>query len=1132
MDDELMLSEIDIPAPGDVPSPPACEAAAEEDVYLAPASFAQQRLWFLHQLEPESSAYNMSAAVRITGRLEADAMERSFAELVRRHETLRTGFVTVEERPMQVVALAASFRLERVDLREVAPAERERETRRLLARMSETPFELEKGGLLRAALLRLGEEEHVLGMVMDHIISDAWSMGVLIGELITLYRAFAEGRPSPLPELEIQYVDFAQWQREHLSGAVLDEQLAYWRRRLAGPLPALELPADRPRPSVQSSRGASEPFTLTAELAEALREFGRRHGATLFMTLLAAFELLLHRYTGQEDILVGTPVAGRVRPETEPLIGLFINTLVLRTDLSGDPTFSELLGRVRETALGAQAHQEVPFEMLVGELQPERSLALTPFFQVMFVLENTPVPELEVPGLGVKPLDFGETTAKFDLSLVVNDGERPDGFWEYSTDLFEAETIRRMSGHFFTLLEAALAAPDVPMSRLPLLSEAETRLLLEEWNDTDAAFPSGSCVHELFEEQAARTPDAAALVFGEGRLTYAELNARADGLARRLRRMGVGPESRVGICLERTTEMVVALLAVLKAGGAYVPLDPRYPRERLAFMLEDGNARVLLTQRSLLEALPGHGARAVLLGAGEAESEDATGGDLAREEGGGVVAPENLAYVLFTSGSTGRPKGVAITHRSAVAFLEWARGAFSPEQMARVLASTSICFDLSVFELFAPLACGGAVVLAENALQLPGLPAAGEVTLVNTVPSAMSELVRMGGLPASLRAVNLAGEPLRGALAQQVYAQAGAAELRNLYGPSEDTTYSTCALVGRDADAEPTIGRGVSNTRLYVLDAGLRPVPVGVAGTLYISGEGLARGYLHRPALTAERFIPDPFGARPGARMYATGDLVRWLAGGELQYLGRADHQVKVRGFRIELGEVEAALLSHGGVRECAVVVREDAPGDKRLVAYYVAEGRAGEAESESEGAVATAELREYLRGRLPEYMVPSAFVALDRMPQTPNGKLDRKALPRPDAGAAGAGHAYVAPRTPIEEAVANIFAEVLGVERVGAEDNFFDLGGHSLLATRVVTRLNKAGYRNLPLRGIFEKPTVAALSALIEQARSGGQSQPQETIQRRSRGRKSLTQLLETVGQLPELEAKKILSEKKHSVS
>jgi len=1041
-------------------------------------SFAQQRLWFLSQLEPDSPLYNMSAAVRLKGSLNIAALAQSFNEIVRRHEVLRTTFVTVNGQPVQVIAPTLTLVLPVVKLQELPELECEAAVLRLTTEEAQRPFNLDQSPLLRTTLLQLGEAEHVLLFTMHHIVSDGWSIEVLVREVVTLYEAFCSGKPSPLSKLPIQYGDFAVWQRQWLQGEVLETQLAYWRQQLNSH-PVLQLPTNRPRSAVQTFRGASTSFSLSTELTEALKALSQKEDATLFMTLLAAFKTWLHRYTGQEDILVGSPIANRNWAEVEGLIGFFVNTLVLRTNLSGNPSFRELLGQVREVALGAYAHQDMPFEYLVEKLQLERNLSQNPLFQVMFVLQNASIEEFKLPGLSLSFLKPENRTAKFDLSLWMQETDSGvTGEFEYNTDLFDAGTIDRMVEHFRILLEGIVVSPGKRIEDLPLLSATEQYQLLIEWNDTQAEYPKDKCIHQLFEAQVERSPDAIAVVFEDQQLTYRELNARANRIAHHLRALGVGPEVLVGIYVERSIQMVVGLLGILKAGGAYVPLDPAYPKERLTFMLSDSQVPVLLTQKNLVPGLPEHQAQMVCLDIDwEAINEES------EEKPTSKVKPTNLAYILYTSGSTGRPKGVAIEHHSSVALLYWALGVFTPKQLAGVLASTSICFDLSVFELFVPLSCGGKVILAENILHLPTLPAAKEVTLINTVASAITELQRTG-IPASVGTVNLAGEPLQNQLVQRLYQQNIIQQVFNLYGPSEDTTYSTFACVSRqDLENEgvsksPPIGRPIANTQVYILDPHLQPVPIGVPGELHIGGAGLARGYFNRPELTSEKFIPNPFSEEPGSRLYKTGDLARYLPNGNVQFLGRIDHQVKIRGFRIELGEIEAVLAQFPGVRQPVVLAQEDEPNNKQLVAYIV---------PSNEQTPTISDLRNFLKQQLPDYMVPSAFVRLEVLPLTPNGKVNRRQLPKPEGLPPELEATYVAPQTEEERTIATIWQAVLNVEKVGIYDNFFDLGGHSLLMVQVHSKLREVFNKDISIVDLFTHPTISSLARYLCQ----GQSEP-----------------------------------------
>ncbi|HEU4556335.1 MAG TPA: amino acid adenylation domain-containing protein, partial [Longimicrobium sp.] len=1037
-----------------------------------PLSFAQERLWFLDRLEPGSAVYNIPVAWRLGGALDEAALERSLSEIVRRHEALRTVFREVDGSPVQVIAPFGGFTLPVEDLSNLSQADRETAVRRRADEEAQWAFDLAAGPLFRAALLRLGAEDHVLLFSMHHVVSDGWSMGVFFRELSALYAAYREGRGSPLPELAVQYADYAVWQREQLAGEVLDRQLAYWKERLAGAPELLELPTDRPRPPVKTYRGAWVPFELSPELLERLQALGRSEGATLFMTLLGAFQLLLGRYAGSDDVVVGSPIAGRTRAEVEGLIGFFVNTLVLRTDLGGDPSFREVLRRVREVTLGAYEHQEVPFEKLVAELQPERSLSHSPLFQVLFTVQDAGGQGDALPGLKVSGVGVAMEVAKFDLSLTL--AATPRGLLgglTYSTDLFERGAVERMLGHLGRVLEQVAADADVRLSQLELLGQAERARVVEEWNGTEAEYPAGLCIHQLFEAQAERTPGALAVIHEGTALSYAELNARANRLAHHLRDRGLGPDVRAGICIERSLEMAVALLAILKAGGAYVPLDPAYPEDRLRQMLQESRPLLLLA----------HGAARTLFADADVPVVDVEAGGPewasrpSTNPEAGDLTPDHLCYVIYTSGSTGRPKGVMNLHRNVVNRLVWGQEAWG--MGAAMLCKTSLNFDGSLRELFWPWSVGARVVLArpdghrDPEYLLETLHREG-ITTVNLVPSMLQVLLEHPkvGLAAGLERVLCGGEALPGALLQRFHERLPHVALHNLYGPSEAATaLAALHCAPEQARATVPIGRPTGNVRVYLVDGAGRPVPVGVPGELLIGGVGVARGYLDRPGLTAERFVPDPFGDVPGARLYRTGDLARWLADGRLEFLGRNDFQVKIRGFRIEPGEVEAALASHAAVREALVVAREDRPGDTRLVAYVV-------------GDVETDALREHLRRNLPDYMVPSAFVVLDRFPLNPNGKVDRKALPAPEYGTAE--ETYVAPRTPVEEMLAEIWAEVLRLERVGVEESFFDLGGHSLLATRVVSRIRAVFGVELPLRAIFEGPTVAELAARVEEMR------------------------------------------------
>jgi amino acid adenylation domain-containing protein/FkbM family methyltransferase len=1350
-------------------TPPLLPVARDRPL---PLSFAQQRLWFLHRLEPDNPVYNLSTAFRLTGRLDISAVRWSLDEVVRRHEALRTTVAEVDGEAVQIIAESLSVALSLIDLHELPAAERESDVRRLAEQEAQRPFDLTSGPLLRAVLLRLADDEHVMLFTMHHIVSDGWSMGLLVQEVTALYEAYVAGQPSPLVSLPIQYADFAVWQREWLQGEALDEQLDYWKRQLGGDLPALELPADKPRPAVQSFRGEHRFLQLSASLSEAIKELSRREGATLFMTLLAAFDLLLYRCTGQQDILIGTPSANRNRAETEPLIGFFINTLVLRTRLTGELGFRELLANVREVTTGAYAHQDLPFDTLVMTLHPERSLSHMPLFQVAFNIYNFPSPPLELPGIKLGPVEAESGAMPYDLILTIREGEQ--GLLAglgYSTDLFEGATVERLLRHFEVLLQGIVAAPERKISELPLLTDEERQRMLADWNDTGVSYqtPAEHCLHTLFEAQVERTPDAVALIFEHERLTYRELNDKANQLAHHLWARGVAPEVRVGLCAERSIEMVVGLLGILKAGGVYVPLDPAYPEERLSFMLADAQVRVLLTQerfKRMLSSLSSDAAQVISL--------DAQAGEFITEHTQNPrhsATAENLAYVIYTSGSTGKPKGVMNTHRAICNRLLWMCKQFPLQPTDRVLQKTPFSFDASIWEFFLPLFSGAQLVIArpgghQDSAYLVETVSEQQVTILQLVPSMLGVFLGEEGVEEcrSLRHLFCGGEKLTVSDKERFYRKLNG-QLHNLYGPTEasiDATYWRCEA--QETGANIPIGRPIANVQVYLLDQHSQPVVVGSAGELHIGGVGLARGYLNRPELTAEKFIPDPFAAEPGARLYRTGDLARYAADGRIEYLGRIDQQVKLRGFRIETGEIEFALCQKPEVQTAAVLVREDESGDQRLVAYVVPEQKGGHtpspdlqlyrlpndlevahlnrsetdvmytevfedggylrhgvtlsdgdcvfdiganiglftlfvhtkcrgarvfsfepipptfetlnanidlygldvkafqcavsstagtaeftfypkapaasgmyadaAEEEkvtrafignqgglgayadeliegrfeavryscqlrtlsevmreqgveridllkvdvekseldvlqgiagedwgkikqvvlevhdtagrlaaitdllrrhgfefvveqdqllqhtnlyniyavhsslvkqgvkhaaqsngkyetapmylSKSFISAAELQEFLEKKLPQYMLPSSYIILDELPVLPNGKLDQRALLSIDDTRPEAGIAVERPKTPTEEVLAQIWCGVLGVERIGINDNFFDLGGHSLLAMQVMSRVRRALRVELRVRTLFESPTIGALAECVARARTG----------------------------------------------
>ncbi|WP_328700974.1 non-ribosomal peptide synthetase, partial [Corallococcus silvisoli] len=1039
-----------------------------------PLSFGQQRLWFIEQLTPGGCSYNVPYFARLTGALDVPALERALAVVVERHEALRTTFAVVDGQPVQRIAPAPPLPL-RVESLEALPAsEREHALRRVAEAEARVPFDLGAGPLVRVRLLRLGDAEHALLLMLHHISCDGWSLTVMERELQALYAAFRAGSEPVLPALPVQYADHAVWQRRWLQDGFLQQQLDWWRGQLAGAPAALELPTDRPRTGARSTRGAVYRHALPRELGTALEALCRKQGVTLFMALLGGMHLLLARHSGQDDLVIGSPISGRTRQEVEPLIGFFINTLPLRVRGEGSLGFGELLHRVRRTCLDAYAHQEVPFEQLVDALQPERDLSRPPLFQVFFTLQHSAMPALELEGLKTTELDFEPGVSRFDLTVFLR--ETPDGLvglWEYDTDLFDEATVARFATHYLRLLDAAVAEPERPVATLPLLSAPERRRMLELGTGARVPFPRDASLPTLFAEQAARAPDAVALEAGGVRLTYAELEARANQLAHHLRGQGVRLGTPVGLCAGRSREMVVATLAILKAGGAYVPLDPSYPPERLEFMARDARIPLLLVEPGREAGLTGLAARVVVLDPSwRTFSDEPT--DAPRVD----IPAEALAYVMFTSGSTGWPKGVGVPHRSVARLVKGVSFFHAgPGDTVLQLAPTS--FDAATLELWGALLHGARLFLyPPDMLSLEELEATLERERISVLFLTTSLLEQMAlTRPEALARVGqvLTGGDVLSPVAARKLLDAGGTVV-NGYGPTENTTFSTTHRVKQDQDARRPvpIGRALENSQALVLDAHLEPVPPGVVGDVYVGGDGLAWGYVGRPDLTAERFVPHPFSDVPGARLYRTGDRARWLPDGELAFMGRSDTQVKLRGVRIELGEVETALRHLPGVDDAVAEVREYAPGDKRLVAYVVGT------------EVDATALRAGLAARLPAPLVPAAFVKLDRLPLTPVGKVDRKALVTP-VGNALAGEEYVAPRTATETAVAEVWAPLLGRTRVGTQDSFFELGGHSLLATQVISRLRETFQVDLSVRALFEAPTIASLSARIDALGQGG---------------------------------------------
>jgi amino acid adenylation domain-containing protein len=1037
------------------PIPPVSRDAA------LPLSFAQERLWFLERLLPGIGIYNMPVRMRLSGAVDAEALRGAWEAVVARHEALRVRYRAGEDgSPVQEIAPPARFDLPVVDVAS------EGEARAWLDEEAWRPFDRESGPLARAALLRVSADDSILAMNVHHSVGDGWSWGLIFRDVAAAYEALRRGEAADLPDLPLQYADFAAWQRGWLTGERVETQLAYWKQALQGAPAVLELPTDRPRPVSLAHRGALHPFALSPELAAKLRALAAREGATEFMVLLAAFQSLLARWAGARDVVVGSPIAGRNHHETEDIVGFFVNMLPLRAELSANPTFRDLLAHVRRTTLDAYAHQDLPFERLVEEMRVERSISYEPVFQVSFSLQNIPEMALKLDGVRAEPMEVDPRAAKYDLTLEMREVDgRLSGAFEYDTELFDAATAARLAGHFARLLETIAADPDSRPLDADLLDEAE-RETLARWSHGDGDAPADFVsLPDAFEARGAVDPAAPAIRFDGRTTTYGELNARANRIARRLRAMGAGPDERIAICLPRTPDAVAAILGALKTGAGYVPLDPAHPSARLAMVLADARPVAVVTSSAVSDRLSADLPKLILdAQAGEIDGECA-------ENLGVAIHPKSLLYVLYTSGSTGTPKGVMIEHASVAALLGWLETVEPAEERKSVLASTSFTFDVSVAEVLGTLCLGGTLVMVENALELARVPAEEGVRLAPMVPTAAAELLRTGGLPSSLVALNLGGEPVPHALVEALHATGTVRAVRNLYGPTECTVYATWADL-RPEDPRPPVGRQVTGSRAYVVDENLRPSPIGVPGELFLGGACVGRGYVARPAMTAERFVPDPFSAEPGARMYRTGDRIRWRADGQMEYFGRLDTQVKLRGFRIELGEVESALKRHPSVGDAAAVVREDQPGEPRLVAYLL---RAAGAEPDA------AELRAFCRERLPDYMVPTAYVVLDAFPQTTSGKVDRRALPAP---AAAEGAEWTAPETETEIALAEIFGEVLGAERVGADDSFFELGGHSLLAARLAASVRARFDVELPLREVFEAPRLADLAARIDTLR------------------------------------------------
>ncbi len=1030
----------------------------ETNTHHHPLTFTQQQLWFISQLQPGTATYNIPVAVHIPGYLNLSALVNSINAIIQRHEILRTSFEIVDGESAQKVVDFVNFTVPQVDLQHLGQQQQEIEIKTLSIQEAQASFDLGQPPLLRAKLVKLQPEKSILILTLHHLVGDGSSINILVKELSIIYQAFCAGKSSPLSELPLQYTDFVYWQRSYLQGEVLAQHLTYWQQKLSGNLPVLQLPTDRPRPPIQTFKGAQHKFILSKALTEKIKQLSKGEDATLFMTLLATFQTLLYRYTGQEDILVGSPIANRNRTEIEQLIGCFVNTLVLRSNLAGNPSFKELLARVRKVAIEAYTHQDLPFEKLVEALHPNRDLSYNPLFQVMFVLQNADSDAI----WKTEELETG--TAKFDILLSMMETETGlTGTIEYNTDLFNADTINRMVGHFQTLLESIVSNSQQRISELPILTPAERQTLLVDWNNTQVDYPQAACIHHLFEAQVEKTPDAVAVVFENQQLTYQELNKKANQLAHYIQNLGVKPDTLVGICMERSLEMVVGILAIMKAGGAYLPLDPSYPQERLAFMLADAQLSLLLVRSHLVDQLPPHQAQVINIDTDWVEF-----ANYSQVNPDSNVQLENIAYVIYTSGSTGKPKGAINTHQGLCNRLLWMQDTYELTSKDSVLQKTPFSFDVSVWEFFWTLFTGATLVIAkpgghQDASYLVQLITQQQITTLHFVPSMLQVFLEEPGLEncQSIKRVICSGEALPWEL-QKCFFERLHAELHNLYGPTEaaiDVTSWKCQANTNERIVP--IGRPIANTQIYILDQQLQPVPIGIAGELYIGGVGLARGYWNRPELTNEKFIVSPFDSEK--RLYKTGDLARYRADGTIEFLGRIDHQVKLRGFRIELGEIEAVTAQYPNVRETVVIANKN-----RLIAYVVPHEKA---------KFSVNELRHFLKEKLPEYMLPSAFVVLEALPLTPNGKVDRRALPAPDNLRPELANNYQAPESEVEKSIAKVWKQVLQLERVGVNDNFFDLGGHSLLVVQVNNKLREILHRDLSVVELFQNPTIKLLA-------------------------------------------------------
>jgi amino acid adenylation domain-containing protein len=1044
-----------------------------------PLSFAQQGLWFLDQLEGEgtSYSYNIPYALKLEGNLNLEILEKTLKEILQRHETLRTSFNDHEGIPTQVIAPKVELKLPIIDLQHLPSQDHEGEIQRLATEEATTAFKLTESPLIRFKLLKISSNIYILLLTIHHIISDGWSTGILRKEICTIYTDFYQGKECSLPPLPIQYADYSAWQRETLTQEFIDQQVGYWQEKLADIPPLLELPTDYPRPPVPSQKGSIERFTISSDLTKKIKHLTQQNSATLYMTFLGAFSTLLYRYSGQSDVVIGSPLTNRNKQEFEPLIGFFVNTIVLRTIFQENPTFNQLLNQVKQTCLEAYGHQDVPFEFLVEALKVNRDLSYSPIFQVMFAMQNYPQQTWKLPDLTLSSLTFEAGSAKFDLIFYLTEAENELYVaWEYNTDIFTSHTIKRMLSHFQVLLEEIVANPQVNVCNLPLLKEEEKKQILVDWNNNKVINFKEQCVHQLFEEQVIKTPEDIAVVFGEEKLTYQELNEKANQLANYLRKLGVKPDVLVGFCLERSLDMIVGVLGILKAGGAYVPIDLNYPSDRISYMLENSQVPILLTQSHLQESIPSFTGKKICL--------DINWQDINLESKNNLINEttlDHLIYVIYTSGSTGQPKGVLLTHYSISNLVQWQIKTTTVALNVKTLQFSPISFDVSCQEIFSTLCYGGTLVLIseEQRKDFNTLPDFLEKQGVERlfIPfvglQIFTEIANLNqNLLPNLKEIITAGEQLKlSASIRSFFGRLNHCTLHNQYGPSESHVVTAFTLPKNLENCSylAPIGFPIDNTQIYILDTYLKPVPIGVIGELYIGGKVIAKGYLKRDDLTQERFIPNPFSE---GKLYKTGDLCRYLADGNIQYIGRIDNQVKIRGFRIELGEIEATLNKYEPIQETVVITTENQKKEKSIVAYYI---------THHQVTITPQNIKEFLKEKLPEYMIPSVFIPLEKFPLSPNGKVDRKALPKPDDYRVESSNEMVLPRNETEEKIAKIWHDILDLEKVGIHDNFFDVGGNSVLSIQTVARISKIFDITFALKDLFKMPTIAELAQRVE---------------------------------------------------